>query len=331
MLQKFGVTAEALPKQAAEAVQNRVLIMDGDGACYAATYDSKKLETAVRRFQTNVYEKLVLTQAETARVHITPKGCIKNYRDWLLPEKPYQGNRVNKEKPPLLEVLRSILASHFQDHDTLRVYAHMDVEADDAIMRDCYSIPNTVMYSEDKDLQIVPTLRFNNSTGNIERIPDRFGRIAMDNSKSSPKIVGHGTKFFWAQMLMGDQADNVKGVKLYNGKLCGVAATYRLLDQVRTEDDAANLVLDGYRAIGQNVLAEAECLWLTRVVGDSAQRYIRELSLSPANAAFLDECTQQKWYMDQAEKSEWDEIYSECTSVAEVQKRWEAFKRKVCH
>lgn len=327
MLSRFGV--DSLPEQVQGAVQGRVLIMDGDSACYASTADAKKLETAVRRFHTNVLEKMFLVNAESVRVHITPKGCLKNYRDWLLGAKPYQANRFNKEKPALLEVLRSTLPRHYADHEYLRVYGHMDKEADDAIMQDAYSIPNAVVYSEDKDLNIVPTPRFNTKTGNIDRIQNRFGHIQLDNSTSTTKIVGHGTKFFWAQLLMGDSADNIKGIERYAGKLCGAVVTYKTLSGAATEADAANLVLDGYRAIGQNVVPEAECLWLSRVAGDSAQNYFRELDLSPENRAYLEGCLARKWYMSGAEKETWDSISAECSSLKEIQFRWEQFKKEL--
>ena len=325
MLHKFGVAEQDLPSQIPEMIQGLTLIMDGDAACYTSTYDAKKLETAVRRFHTNVLEKMYLTQAESARVHITPKGCLKNYRDWLIPVKPYQGNRVNKEKPMLLEPLRAMLESHFSDHDTIRVFGHMDKEADDGIMQDCYSIPNTVMYSEDKDLCIVPTVRFNHKTGNFDRILDRYGHISLDYSTSTTKVIGHGTKFFWAQLLMGDSADNVKGLKSYHGKLCGAVKAHEILSNCRTEADAANAVFDGYRSIDQNILPEAECLWLTRVAGDSARNYFKELELSEANQEFLNDCIMRRWYMTADEKAEWDEIFNKCNSTKEVQTRWEAW------
>lgn len=323
MLSKFGVTN--LPEQVQSAVADRVLIMDGDGACYVATADAKKLETAVKRFHTQVLEKMYLTQAESARVHITPKGCVKNYRDWLLGAKPYQGNRINKEKPMLLEPLRAMLESHFSTHDYIRVIGHLDKEADDGIMQDCYSIPNTVMYSEDKDLCIVPTVRYNHKTGNFDRILDRYGHISLDYSTSTTKVIGHGTKFFWAQMLMGDTADNVKGLKNYNGKLCGAVKAHEILSNCVSEADAANAVFDGYRSIGQNILPEAECLWLTRVAGDSARNYFKELELSEANQKFLNDCIMRRWYMTADEKAEWDKMFNSCNSTKEVQAKWEVW------
>lgn len=325
--ERFGVTA--LPEQVQPAIDGRVLIMDGDSACYASAADAKKLETAVRRFHTNVLEKMFLVRATSVRVHLTPKGCLKNYRDWLLAAKPYQANRFNKEKPALLEVLRSTLPKHYTDHDYVTVYGHMDKEADDAIMIDSYCLPNAVVYSEDKDLCIVPIPKYDAKTGDVDRLINRYGFTKLDYSTSTTKVIGRGTKFFWAQMLMGDSADNVKGIEKYNAKLCGAVATHAILDAAATEDDAANIVFDGYRAIGQNLVPEAECLWLSRVVGDSARNYFQELNLSELNKQYLQECLSRKWFMDEDEKKHWNSIESECTSLKEIQMRWEAFKKDI--
>lgn len=329
VLDRFGVDARELPVQFEQGVFGRTLIMDGDSACYAATADAKRLETAYRRFHTAILEKMILTKSETARVHLTPKGCLKNNRDLYLGSKPYQANRLNKDKPPLLELLRAGAVEYFKDHEEIEVFAHFDIEADDAVMRDSYMISNGVVYSEDKDLQIVPGLLYNHKTGIVQKLDNRYGWVKLDESGSNTKIVGHGTKFFWAQMLMGDQADNVKGIEKYNGKLCGVAAAYKVLGALATENDAANAVLDGYRAIDQNPLPEAECLWLSRMAGDSASSYIWSLDLTERNREFVLTCFNRKYKMDDSEFQSWGDILGECTSVKEVQHRWEAFKRTI--
>lgn len=331
ILDRFGVKPDSLEQQFGAVSSGRTLIMDGDGACYAATFDAKKIETAVRRFQTAIYEKMYLTKCDVARVHITPSGCLKNNRELYLGVKPYQGNRVNKEKPVLLEFLRNIAHDQFLEHENITVLPQRVIEADDAMMQDAYSIPNTIGYSEDKDLTIMPIPLYNIKTGQIMHLPPgtRYGWIKLDYSTSTTKVVGHGTKFFWAQMLMGDGADNIKGLEKLNGKLCGAVGTHAYLDAAGTEDDAANLVLDGYRAHGQNFLPEAECLWLTRMDGDTAAGYIASLNLSAQNREFLTQCFNQKYKMTEDEHKAWDEIMNKCKSVKEVQMKWLHFKKEV--
>lgn len=303
ILQHFKVAEDTLPDfMEGRVIVGRTVSIDGDALCYRVTADCKKLETAHRRFITGVYEIMFLTGAEFARVHLTPKGCQKNGRHLLLPAKPYQGNRQNKPKPPLLEPLRSTASSLFTQFDNVSVYAHYQIEADDAIMQDAYLIENLVVWSEDKDLQIVPCELYNIQTGIVSKIKDRYGYIKLIKTDSGKdKIKGHGTKFFWTQMLMGDTADNIKGIEKYNGKLCGLVAAYKALDSVGTEADAANLVIDGYRAIDQNPIPEGECLWLSRCDGDSFAGYIWSLDLTEQNRAFILDCFNRKYKVTQEE------------------------------
>lgn len=303
ILDHFKVDPEKLPDfMEGRVVIGRTVSIDGDALCYRVTAGCAKLETAHRRFITGIYEIMFLTGAEFARVHLTPKGCQKNERHLLLPVKPYQGNRTNKPKPPLLEPLRDTAASLFDPKENITVYAHYDVEADDAIMRDAYLIENLIVWSEDKDLQIVPCELYNIQTGIVSRIQDRFGYIKLIKTDSGKdKIKGHGTKFFWTQMLMGDTADNVKGIEKYNGKLCGLVAAYNTLVKCPSEPAAANLVLDGYRAIDQNPIPEGECLWLSRCVGDSFAGYVWSLELSDDNREFIQDCFNRKYKITQEE------------------------------
>lgn len=287
-----------------EAVANRVLILDADSFCYKAANDCKKLETAQRRFSTMVYEAMYLTRAESVRVHLTPADCWKNGRHLLRGVKLYQGNRQNKPKPPLLKPLRESIANlEYTLGKECTVLGHLQHEADDGVMMDAYTYSsNAVVQSEDKDLNIVPCAKYDPDTGRIATIPDRFGWVAMGETASGkPKPKGHGTKFFWLQCLMGDTADNVKGIKTFNGKLCGPAAAMKAIVTTQDESRCANIVLDAYRSIKQNILPEAEALWLLRWVGDSAYQYILSLALTDANRDYLYWCAQQPLYYTQEE------------------------------
>lgn len=329
-LNRFGVDTSTLPTQFSNSELGRVLILDGDGPCYAATFDSKKIDTAFRKFKSNVYEKMFLCKADTARVHITPKGCLKNNRGMLLAEKPYQANRFNKQKPPLLEVLRSALATHFDEHSDIQIFPQFAVEADDAMVQDMYTVSNAVLHSDDKDLQIAPGFHYNKYNGRVETINGRFGHIGMYTGNSSPKIIGRGTKFFWAQLLMGDTADNVKGLRHdSSGKLVGTTAAFKYLHHLTTEDAVANAVITQYRNVGQNLLAEAECLWLTRCAGDTAASYIWSLGLTEDNREFLLRCFNSKYRMSEDEYAEWQRIEQPCTSLKELQFQWEKFRKEI--
>lgn len=308
LLKNFGISSEDysdIDTFAPRKNTGRVLLYDGDGACYTHTANVAKISTALRRLEDDILTNMFKADCSSARVHLTPTGCFKNGRHLLKTVKPYQGNRVNKPKSPLLDQLRAEAPEYFKDHPDIQVFSHYDVEADDALMMDAYKFSGTCMISPDKDLLINPFESYCLDTGKFLSLPegDTFGWIKRkqwltDSGKARSKVIGKGTKFFWAQMLMGDQADNVQGILKYNGKLCGEAGTYDILCTVETPDEAANAVIDGYRVINQNVIAEGNAMWLLRSKDDCVYKFIKEHNLSPANAQFVEDCYNTDWRLN---------------------------------
>ena len=301
MLDHFGIDAKVLAGLnyfKPESSKGKILLFDGDAACYTSTAGVANIKTAINKFEKAIYTAMFLAGCEKARVHLTPRGCYKNGRRELLTVKPYQDNRGSAKKPPLLEVLRSGQAvHHFVNHPDIEVFLHFDIEADDALMMDAYTIQNGILASADKDLNIVPTAKLDLETGLIHSLPigDRYGWIDRkfwntDAGNVSSKMIGQGTKFFWAQMLMGDTADNVQGIIKLNGKLCGEAGAYAALEPIKTESECANFVLDGYRKIDQNPIPEGVAMWLIRNYEDSFYDYALECKLSSDNIEFLNDC-----------------------------------------
>jgi hypothetical protein len=153
-----------------------------------------------------------------------------------------------------------------------------------------------IIWSDDKDLRMTPYPYFNKSTGVI--FPsDPFGHLYLDTSTSTTKCYGHSLKFFWAQMVMGDSADNIKGLLKLQGKLCGPAAAFEFLHPLTTIEQVANAVIKAYREIDQNPLPEGWLLWLTRWEGDNFWNYLSELPITRENRAFLDECVKRPWFI----------------------------------
>lgn len=315
-LARFGMGAQtlnALSTYKPESAVGNVLLLDGDAACYTCTAGVVKIETAVKRFETKIYEAMYMAKCDTARVHLTPRGCFKNGRRLLLGVKPYQANRGGAKKPPLLEVLRSAHAlRHFESSPDVTVLLHYDIEADDALMMDAYSMHNGVLVSADKDLNLSPFKTYDMAEGKFLTLPkgDSFGYIerkfwCTDSGNQSSKLTGKGTKFFLAQMLMGDQADNVQGILKLHGKTCGEAGAFNALDPICNADEAVNFVLDAYRAIDQNPVPEAEAMWLLRHRDDNSYEFFREHSLTDKNLQFLNDCWFDRvWKMDTPEELE---------------------------
>ena len=268
-----------LPEQFPPPIPGRILLLDSDFMAYQAAATVKNLDTAVRRFQTLVETQRFLVNAETVRVHLTESGCQKLRRFDYPTVKPYQANRDGKAKPPLLGPLRRAIPTlDWESHWS--IHSWRDREADDGLMMDaCIFGDSAVMVSGDKDLNITPGPLWIADEGRIDYIPDRFGWIKLKQTTNGNKVVGHGTRFYWCQMLMGDTADNVKGLVSYNNRPIGPVGAYQLIKDVPDESAAVELVVKAYADINQDVLAEAECLWLRRSLDDSAYAYICELGL----------------------------------------------------
>jgi hypothetical protein len=95
---------------------------------------------------------------------------------------------------------------------------HLDQEADDGMAQANYVAMRhgqpsmSIIVSKDKDLRMVPGLHWDFDTETVVCVGDPFGTIWIDDTKSSKTLKGWGTKFFWAQCLMGDTADNIQGL-----------------------------------------------------------------------------------------------------------------------
>lgn len=292
--------------------KNMILGYDGDGACYQHSAGVAKLDTAFRRLEKDILTMMFLTGCDSARVHLTPKGCYKNGRHLLLGAKKYQDNRGSAKKPVLLEPLRDGAASYFEGHDCIQIIPNYQLEADDGLIIDAYNIPNYVIVSPDKDLNLNPFKDYKVADGKHRCLQtgDTFGFLdwkewLTPTGKKSTKVCGKGIKFFLAQLLMGDTADNVKGILKLNGQLCGAAKAFQYLDPITCQHEAVNAVIDAYRVIDQNIIPEAEAMWLLRSEDDNSFKLFNEYELTTENKDFLVDCyTNRKWCLTQEEYDE---------------------------
>lgn len=290
-----GIDTDALPDQFENAVPGRTLILDGDGPCYVAAATAKRLDTALRNFKQEVLKRMFMCNAQDARVHLTSRDSDKHGRFRVKAVKPYQGQR-NGPKPALLEPLREAVADENNWLPEYVAFLHRDKEADDYMIQDAYVYKEDgVISSEDKDLRMTPYPYYELDRGQV-MASCPVGHVTLKFTPAgTPKLAGQGPMFFWGQMLCGDSADNIKGILKYDGALCGPAGAFKVLENAKDIDTAANLVLDGYRAIDQNPVAEGWLLWLTRWRGDNVIEYMNSLALSPSNKDFVRDCTLRDW------------------------------------
>lgn len=297
-----GVDLANLPDQFHGCVQGRTLILDGDGPAYRAAATVKRLDTALRNFQQDILTQIFLAKAQDCVIHLTASTSDKAGRFRIKAEKPYQGNRQGKSKPPLLEPLRHAITLRENWLPEYTVVMHHLLEADDGMMQDAYRLKHHgVIWSDDKDLRMTPYPYFCRKTSTVLS-GQGFGKLRLEYTEAgAPKCVGQGPLFFWAQMLMGDAADNVQGILTFRGKKCGAVGAYDALESVPDIHTAANIVLDAYRVIDQNPLPEGWLLWLLRWPGDNFWDYVMSLNISNKNKEYLHECRGRAWFRDAAE------------------------------
>ena len=306
-----GIDTDAMPPLFGNVVQGLVLIVDGDGPAYVAAATAKRLDTALRNFQQNILTQLFLTKAQTARIHFTAKTSKKAGRFNVVAIKPYQGQRKDKAKPSLVEPLREAASDRSTWLEEYECVLHRELEADDGMMHDAYQLgENGLIWSDDKDLRMTPYPYWCREKGVILQ-SQPFGWLQPKYTPSGTmKLIGQGPLFFWAQMLMGDTADHIQGLLRYRGALCGPSKAYDVLHPLEAAGDmnaVANVVLDAYRAIDQNPVAEGYLLWMLRWPGDHVVHYFNSLALSKDNADFVRECAYNRmWYKQEVQDDQED-------------------------
>lgn len=291
-----GIDTAALPSQWSVPKPHHTVILDGDGLCYRAASTAVKFSTMMRHAQQEILKVVYLTGAGNCRVHLTAADSTKFKRFEVAAYKPYQGTRTGRAKPALLESVRCGLLTEEYSLPNVDVFLHKDQEADDAMMIDSYSLGEMgIVYSEDKDLRMTPYPYWDIHTGTLLKT-DEVGFVDIRWTPAGrSKLIGHGPMFFWGQMLTGDTADNIKGLKRYQNALCGPVKAVEVLGAVKCVSTAANIVIDAYRRVGQNVLAEGWLLHLKQGPFDDVIQYFESLALSKENSEFVQECKDTLW------------------------------------
>lgn len=227
--------------------------IDADFLAYQVSFDDTKSIDEMKHNAEMAAERLrLMAGAQHMELHLTPKESDKGGRYAIAMLKEYQGNRVNKPKPRYLHIIRDHL------HKELGARLWFDCEADDGMAMFQYQAglagKKSIIASKDKDLQMVPGLALDWDTGDITDTGDNpFGWIELSREKEQPKIKGRGWKFFWAQMLTGDGADNISGLPKFFAEdkakffTCGAVKSFNLLDGISDNKTAYSFVRELYK------------------------------------------------------------------------------------
>lgn len=149
-------------------------------------------------------------------------------------------------------------------------------EADDrmAIVQ-TQSEGSTIICSRDKDLRQVPGWHYGWELGNQPSFGPEYirepGFLKLSNDRK--KLTGGGSLFFYAQLLMGDPVDTVRGLKAGIGPV----TAYNALKDCKTGEDALKVVFAQYKAFYgltaySEMLEQGQLLWLVREYDENGRR-----------------------------------------------------------
>lgn len=185
----------------------------------------------------------------------------KGFRYNVAVTQPYKGTRKNPKPFHFYNIAAYLLS----EYDTRVSYnGH---EADDMmVIEQLSSDKATIICSRDKDLRIAEGWHYSWECGRSRELgphkTDRVGKLIQDGKK----IIGYGQKFFYYQMLIGDSADHIPGLKGY-----GPVKAYKILKDLTNEYDLYTAVKVEYKKMMKDqakdyFFEQANLLWMREQV-----------------------------------------------------------------
>jgi len=172
------------------------------------------------------------------RIYLTGEG---NFRETLVDN--YKANRINVPKPLMIDEMRSWLVDR---HGAIVIDGR---EADDELATVGFNNPNAVICTIDKDLKMVPGWHYN-------WVKKELYEVDEDS----------GLRWFFQQVLMGDTADNIIGLKGV-----GPRKAEKALSEVSTAqemyDVCVSMYLEKDRTV-EDLETNGHLLWMQRTGTD---------------------------------------------------------------
>lgn len=216
------------------------VLIDADIVAYRASYSTEDVEVSDAEEKVDELMGYILEDTTfdgtPCELFLTGKG---NFRYDVATTVEYKGNRRDTQKPRHLDAVRNYLQK-FWDAEMSE-----GEEADDLIgIRATELFPNCVMASVDKDFLQIPGWHYNTRTG-VRKYVNEWD----------------GLKFFYQQILTGDRADNIQGLKGIGPK-----KSEKMLAEATTEQGLYDVCVAAY-GNPERVLENGRLLWLRREVG----------------------------------------------------------------
>ena len=221
------------------------ILIDGDILTYRAAFscEGQPLEDAedkIDEIVEDIFNKLDFgltpnPSYSNYEVFITGKG---NFRYDVQPT--YKQNRSGKPKPEHLAGLRQYLIEAYM----AKVSSGQEAD-DDIAIRATELGPDAIIVSIDKDFLQVPCHHYNLNKETLVEVSEFEGLL-----------------FFYTQILMGDRADNVFGIKGVGPVKAG-----KMLEGAKTERELYDICVAAYGGDASKVAENAKLLWLLRKEG----------------------------------------------------------------
>jgi 5'-3' exonuclease len=212
-----------------------VALVDGDMFCYRIAFACKdEAEKVAIKTMATFLEDVLMTQLDLNEWEVFLTGKT-NFRNEVAVTVPYKGNRKNVDRPPHLDLLRSYLTTAWAAETS------SNEEADDLIAIRATTLgDSSIIVSLDKDFDQVQGWHYN-----------------FVKQKKYYVSAEEGQRFFYKQILMGDKADNIAGIKGI-----GPVKAEKMLAKATTEQELYAVCLE---AMGEErTLENGRLLWLRR-------------------------------------------------------------------
>lgn len=151
-------------------------------------------------------------------------------------------------------------------------------EADDALSM--FQTETSIAAHIDKDISMVPGNHINWVTMEQYYCPYGIGTVELVVSadKKKKKLLGRGHKFFFVQLLTGDNTDNIPGVGGYGN----VKAYNVLQDKSLTHEDCLAIVVNIYKekhpeTWKERLLEVADLLWMVEADRRTGRQVVLDL------------------------------------------------------
>ena len=217
-------------------------LVDGDMMCYRIAFACKdETEGVAIKTMATFLEDVLMSQLDLNEWELFLTGK-NNFRHQVAVTVPYKGNRKEADRPAHLDILRNYLVTAWAAKTS------EGEEADDLIaIRATQLGDDSIIISLDKDFDQVQGWHYNFVKQNKYYVSAEEGQL-----------------FFYKQILMGDKADNIVGIKGV-----GPVKAAKMLAKAKTEQDMYAVCLE---ALGEErAIENGQLLWLRRTEGQMWQ------------------------------------------------------------